>query len=217
MNSKFDNILFDLDGTLTDPAEGIINSVIYALDKMGFDSTERLELLHFIGPPLTNSFMKHCHVDKDTAELMISYYREYFSISGKFENKIYDGVIDLLSGLNENGFNLFVATSKPTVFAREILLHFNLDSYFLDIVGSNLDHTRTLKAEVISYIVEEHNLNPAKCIMIGDRKHDLIGAEECGINSIAVRYGYGTTEEFENHKPIAIVDDISQLKSVLCN
>ena len=215
MKSNFENILFDLDGTLTDPAEGIVNSVIYAMKKMNFENVDRSGLLHFIGPPLTDSFMNQCSVDQDTAELMITYYREYFSTSGKFENEVYKGVTDLLSELYRDGLNLFVATSKPTVFAKEILKHFNLDEYFIDIVGSNMDNTRTSKAEIISHIIQMHSLIPSKCVMIGDTMHDLIGAKACHISSIAVAYGYGDKHEFENFAPIEVVDNISGLKSIL--
>ena len=143
---------------------------------------------------------------KEQSEKAIKFFREYFSVKGLYENEPYKNIEELLIKLKNNKYKLFVATSKPTVYAIRILQHFNLDKYFEDIVGSNLDHTRTAKKEIIQFIINQHNLETHHCIMIGDRSHDIIGANVCKIKTIAVMYGYGSLGEFENYNPTKIVD-----------
>lgn len=192
---KFENYLFDLDGTLTDPGLGITNSILYALKKFGHPLPPREELYPFIGPPLIDSFKKYCGVSLEEAKHLVDLYREYFSTKGLFENAVYEGIPESLAQLKENGIRLFVATSKPEPFAVQILEHFNLSSYFTFIGGSTLEETRTKKEEVIQYVLETNHLDPAKTLMIGDRIFDIEGARACGLSAAAVLYGYGDQEE----------------------
>lgn len=215
MTDKIDTILFDLDGTLTDSKKGIVNSILYALDKLGIQENRVNELDAFIGPPLIDSFVARYHLSDMLADKAVSFYRDYFSAKGLFENELYFGVPDLLETLYARKYKLFVATSKPTVFATQILKHFNLDRYFEEIVGSNLDHTRTDKTEIISYILSLHGLQPNNSVMVGDRKHDLIGAKNNAVKSIAVTYGYGSLQELSSYNPDYMAADCAEIKSIL--
>ncbi len=191
------NILFDLDGTLTDPFIGICSSVKYSLNKVGIE-VESLEVLKpFIGPPLLNSFKEFYGMNDEEANKAIERFREYFSKTGIFENELYEGMDTCLETLKNNGFNLYICTSKPEVFAKEIVKHFHIDKYFDGIYGSTLENTRTLKSEVIQYCLDEANIDASACIMVGDRKHDVIGAHAHHIPCVGVLYGYGSQEEFE--------------------
>ena len=183
----FDTILFDLDGTLTDPFEGISNSIIYALKKFGIAASEKTLLKKFIGPPLTESFSKYCGLSCSDALRAVEYYREYFAATG---------VQELLSELKKSGFTVVVATSKPEQFAKAIVQHFGLEQYFKEICGATMDQSRTQKADVIAYALKKCEIKDKKCaVMVGDRKHDIIGAKTNGLSSIGVLYGYGSKEE----------------------
>jgi phosphoglycolate phosphatase len=211
----FDNILFDLDGTLTDPKAGIIHSILYALEKLNIMEPFINELDAFIGPPLRDSFQMRYHLSDELADQALSFYRAYFSQKGIFENEPYPGVAELLKSLVAQNHRLYVATSKPTVFAHQILEHFHLDHYFSAVVGSNLDNTRTDKTEVISFLLAEQGLDAARSVMIGDRKHDLIGAKKNAMTSIAVTYGYGSLEELKAHQPDFMAHNCQELKDIL--
>ncbi|KAF0825757.1 HAD family hydrolase [Cytobacillus firmus] len=214
--NKHKVILFDLDGTLSDPKEGITKSVQYALQKMNINEPDIDKLECFIGPPLQVSFAEYYDFDEKETQKAIDFYRERFKEKGMFENELYLNIPLLLKSLKEQGFILVVATSKPTVFAEEILKHFNIDQYFELIVGSNLDGTRTSKTEIIQYILDKYNDRKlSDFIMIGDRKHDIIGANNTGIDSIGVTYGYGSFEELSNSNPTYIVESVEQLKDIL--
>lgn len=213
---KYKVILFDLDGTLSDPKVGITKSVQYALQKMGFNETDMDKLECFIGPPLQVSFAEYYNFDKVQTQQAIDLYRERFKVKGMFENELYSNIPLLLNSLKETGFILVVATSKPTVFAEQILEHFNIEKYFELIVGSNLDGTRASKTEVIQYILDKYNeYKLDDFIMIGDRKHDIMGANNTGIDSIGVTYGYGLFEELSHSNPTHIVENVNQLKDIL--
>lgn len=211
----YKNILFDLDGTLTDPKEGITNSIIYALTKMGIEAPTNDDLLHFIGPPLADSFEADYGLIGDENLRAVSLYREYFKEQGMYENTPYPMIDIVLTALKQQGCRLFVATSKPTVFAKGILQHFNLDHFFEMIQGSELDGTMSHKAEIIQHVIETHQLNKAETIMIGDRKFDINGAHENQIDSIGVLYGYGSLEEIKAAKPTHIVATVDYLLEVL--
>ena len=221
----YDIILFDLDGTLTDPKEGIINSIKYALSKYGIEENDDKYLEKFIGPSLYESFKVYYSFDEKEVYNVVNYYREYFSERGMYENKLYPGIKELLNSLKEKDKTLIVATSKPTVFAKEIIKYFGLDEYFVDVFGSNLDGTRIAKSEVINAALSsiEYNTSSAnagknidpKKIMIGDREYDIIGAKENGIDSVGVLYGYGSKDELEAVGPEYITDQVSVLKDVL--
>ncbi|GIP44666.1 phosphoglycolate phosphatase [Paenibacillus sp. J45TS6] len=212
----YKNILFDLDGTLTDPKIGITKSISYALNKMGITVESLDELEIFIGPPLAVSFQDFYGFDEAKTNTAIEYYREYFSVTGLYENEVYTGIKELLELLTKDTSNrLFVATSKPQVFAQQIIDHFELSSYFEYVCGSELDGTRSAKAEIIGYLLENFNLNPEETVMIGDRKHDIIGAHHHGIASIAVGYGFGSREELINIQPTYLAQSIQELAELL--
>lgn len=216
MNYKY--ILFDLDGTLTDPKEGITKSVKYALNKYDIEVESLDNLIKFIGPPLKESFIEFYSFDEERAVNAIEYYREYFKDRGIFENGVYEGIPELLRELKNRGLIIAIATSKPTVFAERIVEHFGLKEYFNIIVGSNLDGTRTSKREVISYVLEQLNINNLEeTVMIGDRKHDVIGAQKNNIDSIGVLYGYGDLKEFQEVAPTYIVDSVNDLYKFIIN
>jgi len=211
-----DYVLFDLDGTLTDPAEGITNSVAHALMKRGINVEDKSELNSFIGPPLTDSFEKYYGMTHEEAIIAVEDYREYFKPKGMFENKVYEGIPEMLAELNRSGKKLIVATSKPEVFAKRILEHFSLDGYFAFIAGSTLDGSRIKKGDVIKYALEKCDVTEIdKCIMIGDRLHDVEGAKECGMKSIGVLWGYGTRDELETAGADFIADSSEDIEKIV--
>ena len=197
--NTYDCILFDLDGTLTDPGIGITNSVMYALKKFNIDVPDRSALYKFIGPPLKGSFEEFYHFSADQSELAVSYYREYFKKQGMLENEVYDGIPEMLSHLKQNGKTLIVATSKPEAFTLEILRHFRLYDCFDFIAGATMDDTRNKKADIIRYALENCSItDKSSAVMIGDRKHDIIGAKDNGLDSIGVLFGYGDRKELSD-------------------
>lgn len=216
----YNYILFDLDGTLTDPKSGITSCVQYALDKFGIVEPDRDKLEPFIGPPLLDSFREFYGFDEDKAQQAVAYYRERFSTVGLFENKIYPGIPQMLKELQELGRHLAVASSKPTVFVTQILEHFGIFPYFEVIVGSELDGTRVKKEEVV-----EEALRQLLCggtvekrrdiAMVGDRKYDIEGAKAHGTASIGVAYGYAAEGELEGAGADVIVKTVEELKKVL--
>ncbi|MBD7965026.1 HAD family hydrolase [Fictibacillus norfolkensis] len=215
---NYEYILFDLDGTLSDPKIGITKSVQFALRRMGITEENLDHLESFIGPPLQQSFSEFYSFNETQIGTAITHYRERFKDKGMYENTLYEHIPSLLQELKDNGVTLVVATSKPTVFAEEILKYFNIHHYFNLIVGSNLDGTRTSKTEIIQHILHHFNDQSKKSfIMIGDRKHDIIGAHNTGIDSIGVTYGYGSIEELTAAKPTNIVKNVSELREVLLN
>lgn len=216
LSKKYDVILFDLDGTLTDPKLGITRSVQYSLASFGIIEPCLDNLDKFIGPPLKDSFKEFYGFDDCKADEAIIKYREYFSVKGMYENSVYPLIPKLLDTLSVQGRTLVVATSKPTVFSEKILEHFELAKYFSLVVGSNLDGSRVKKGEVIHCALEKMGLTDFdRIVMIGDRKHDIIGAKEVGIDSIGVLYGYGSLEEFEAEQPTYIANLVSDLELLL--
>lgn len=203
MRVKLDyrNILFDLDGTLTDPREGITRSVQYALAKLGIHESDLTALEHFIGPPLLQCFMHSYGFDQATAWQAVQHYRERFAEVGLYENRLFDGVGELLQLLREQQRSLYIATSKPTVFAEQIAHHFGFAQHFKVIYGSELDGTRTDKVELLAHLLAQEQLPRASTLMIGDRKHDLIGARCNGLDAAAVGYGFGSAAELEAEAP----------------
>lgn len=217
MAERINNVLLDLDGTLTDPKEGIINSILYALDKLHIIEKSVSELNTFIGPPLRNSFLERYNLSDKMADEAVRFYREYYSEKGIYENVVYPGIKELLESLVKHGMRIFLATSKPTFFAEKILGHFNLTGYFNGVTGSNLDNSRTDKSEIISYAVSVNGLQAAGSIMVGDRKHDIIGARNNAMRVIAVTYGYGKIEELLLHHPDFLAKDCEEVKSIICS
>lgn len=210
-------LLFDLDGTLTDPFVGITRSVQYALSRFGIIENDLARLAPFIGPPLVDSFQKMCHFSEEQAKEAVCYYREYFAEKGWHENKVYQGIPDFLKRMQEEGRKLYVATSKPTLFAVKILDYFNLSCYFERIEGASLNHTRTRKTEIMQCLIEQAAISEKEnVVMIGDRKFDVIGAHEVGVECIGVLYGYGSREELISCKADYIVSSVKDLSMLFC-
>jgi phosphoglycolate phosphatase len=212
MNYK--NILFDLDGTLTDPLLGITNSWKYTLKKLNIEIDADI-LKTFIGPPLEKTFSEYFKFDTEDTEIGKKYYREYFSEKGLYENTLYDGIEKLLNELKSGNKVCILATSKPIVFAKKIIKYFNIDSYFKYTVGGNLEGTFVEKEDIIKYVIEEYNLKKPETIMVGDRKYDIIGAKKNGIKSIGVLYGYGSKEELEKEGPEYIINNAKEILEIV--
>ena len=213
-------ILFDLDGTLTDPGMGITNSVMYALNRYGIEAVDRTELYKFIGPPLSESFERFYGFSKEESYRAVDVYREYFSVKGLFENEVYEGIEELLKMLKAQGKIICLATSKPEKFAKQILEHFHLDRYFTLIVGSLMNGERTNKAEVIEWVL--HCLNEdsgawskEQMVMIGDREHDVIGAHKNDLQVIGVLFGYGDEDELKRAGADGIAESVDELYRML--
>jgi len=208
-------ILFDLDGTLSDPKIGITKSVQYALEKMEIIEEDLDRLETFIGPPLQVSLAEQYGMDEAQIHQAIAYYRERFSKKGMYENKLYPQVTTLLANLKEQGYQLAVATSKPTIFAEQILSYFNLEQFFDLVVGSHLDGTRSAKGEIIAFVLESFSEVPRQhFIMIGDRKYDIAGAQENQIDAIGVTYGFGSLEELQHAQATYIVSSVQELQEI---
>ncbi|WP_151710044.1 HAD-IA family hydrolase [Acinetobacter brisouii] len=206
------NILLDLDGTLTDPKIGIHSCIRYAMEKMGQPLADDTDLDWTIGPPLKASFIQLLNSAEDAlAEQALAFYRERFSTIGLYENELYPHVIETLKALVERGYNLYLATAKPQVFAIRILEHFELLDYFTKPYGSELTGERTNKGDLIHYILQQEQLVPEHCMMVGDREYDILGARRNGIETIAVTYGYGTDAEIAQAAPKLQIRQFAEL------
>lgn len=214
MDKKY--LLFDLDGTLTDPKEGITKSVQYALKAYGIIEEDLDKLCPFIGPPLKDSYMEFYGFNEKDAQDGVYKYREYFSVKGWMENKEYPGIDRMLDALKKSGKHLMVATSKPELFAVKILKHFGMDHYFDFIGGADMEETRVRKADVIRYVLEKNGIEHLEdVIMIGDRKHDVQGAKEAGVECVGVLYGYGDRTELESAGADYIAETVEELSAML--
>lgn len=215
----FSYILFDLDGTLSDPKQGICGSVQYALKSFGIEEPDIDRLEPFIGPPLRDSFMKYYGFTPEQAEEAVAKYRERFSVTGKYENTLYPGIAPLLHDLVRAGAKLAIASSKPTVYVEDILVHFGIRQYFDIVVGSELDGTRDRKEEVVDEALrqlnEKYGAKPCEVVMVGDRCFDVEGAKAAGTRSVAVTYGYAQPGELEQAGADIIVRDVEGLRQVL--
>lgn len=213
---KYDVILFDLDGTLTDSSPGIMNSIMYALKKYNISVKNTDDLRKFLGPPLHESFRDFYSFDDEKSMEAVGFYREYFSTKGLLENEVYFGIREMLEDLKEHGKKLILATSKPQPFTDRIMEHFDLAKYFEFIAGSNMDGTRSKKAEVIAYALESCNITDKfNVVMVGDREHDIIGAKTVGIDSVGVEYGYGDYDELSDAGATYIVKSVDALRELL--
>ncbi len=212
-----DYLLFDLDGTLTDPKEGITKAVQYALKHYGIQVDDLDSLCPFIGPPLKDSFQKYYDFPEAQAKEAIQVYRKYFSVKGWSQNKVFPGIPEMLGELKAAGKKLYLATSKPEVFAKQILEHFGLTSYFEFIGGADLEETRVRKGDVIGYVLENCGLSDKKekILMVGDREHDVLGAREQGIECVGVLFGYGDRAEMEACHAAYIAESINELRKML--
>lgn len=206
-------ILFDLDGTLTESGEGITKCVQYALEKLGKPEADLKKLEVFIGPPLMEQFMKYAGLDEETARRAVEYYRERYSTIGIFENRPYPGVEEMLQELKRKKYLLAVASSKPEYFVKQILDYFHLTEYFDEIVGSELNGSRTNKTEVIEETLRRLGLDKHReqVIMVGDKEHDVLGARAAGLECVAVSYGYGTEEELTAAQPLQTVSSTEEI------
>ncbi|MGU7967107.1 HAD family hydrolase [Streptococcus suis] len=211
----YQTILFDLDGTLTDSGQGILNSVAYALEKMGIEEPDTANLNRFIGPPLYESFSKFYQLSPEDTQAAVDAFRVYFKEKGMFENQLYPGIIPLLEELRTAGKTLVIATSKPEIFAKQILEHFGIAHYFDVIAGASLDSSRISKADVIGYAINQLEVFPNYAVMIGDREHDIEGARKHQLPAIGVLYGYGNKQEFEKAGATMIVETVQDLKRIL--
>ncbi|MBO4824910.1 MAG: HAD hydrolase-like protein [Lachnospiraceae bacterium] len=214
-------VLFDLDGTISDPKVGICTSVQQALKKFGIDVPDINTLTPFIGPPLRDSFRDFYHIKPEDMEDVIAAYRARFSTVGLFENDLYDGIPELLKALKENGRKLALASSKPRVFVEKILDHFGISQYFDVIMGSELDGTRENKSEIIAECLRLFELDPSgdlsETVMVGDRKYDIEAANAAGLPNIAVSYGYGSEEELSKAGAMVIAGTVKELENILLN
>lgn len=211
---KWKYLLFDLDGTLTDSHEGIVNSVKHAYRAMGIPIPPDDELLSFIGPPLIDSFQEIAGLEYSEAEKAVAIFRERYYVTGLFENRVYDKIEETLGELREKGYVLAVATSKQEPIAVRVLEHFGLQRYFDVVAGGTMDDTRRSKADVIREALHRLNVSDAdraSAIMIGDRKHDIIGAKECGIASLGVYYGFAPAGELEAYGADHVIRDVGEL------
>lgn len=211
----YQTIFFDLDGTLTDSGPGITNSVAYALKKWKIEVEDHRALNVFVGPPLAESFAKYYGFTPEECKKAIEYYREYYTDKGMFENSVYPGIEELLAHLKNTGRKVVVATSKPEVFAVQILEHFHLAQYFDRIAGASMDENRVEKADVLRYAIEAGGYDLSEAVMVGDRENDVRGARENHLPCMGVRYGYGSREELEEAGAAAIAENVEELKKYL--
>ena len=213
---SYDYLLFDLDGTLTDPGEGITNSVKYALNKQGISVADKKELYCFIGPPLSESFSKYYGFSMEESLKCVEYYREYYGDRGIFENLLFSGIAELLAELQSSGKNIILATSKPEFYAKQILDHFNLTKYFNHICGASMDESRNRKADVIRYALNTAAIDDlSRAVMIGDREQDINGARVNGLDSIGVLFGYGDRPELESAGATYIAESVEDIKKFI--
>ncbi|WP_129630031.1 HAD family hydrolase [Candidatus Oscillochloris fontis] len=213
---RYTTVLFDLDGTLTDPFEGISRSINYALERLGRPAIPLEILRTWIGPSLRDSFASVLDEDRGLVEQAVALYRERYGPIGSTENRIYPGIPELLGDLSAAGCAVCLATSKPQIFARHILEHFGLEQHFSVIGGASLDTSRERKADVIAYVLDQ--LPPQRrerVVMVGDREHDVAGATEHGIPAIGVSWGYGSAEELSVAGAVAVVERVVDLRPLL--
>ncbi len=211
---KYKSLLFDLDGTITDSSEGIINSIIYALDKMGVTVTDKSILKKFVGPPLMDSYKKYYGFTDAESEMGLKLFREYFAVKGIFENRLFDGMDILLKDLYDAGYQLLLATSKPVHFANQVLEYFNIKQYFSYVSACPIDESNTTKIDIIRKAMDNTSTaDKSKIIMIGDTSFDVNGAKICGIDSLGVLYGTDDADEMKNATYLA--KDIDEIRNIL--
>jgi phosphoglycolate phosphatase len=204
-------LLFDLDGTLTNPREGIIGSFRYALESVGADVPSLDELERFIGPPLRDTFASLLDEHDERVDLALRFFRERYGTIGLYENDLYPGIVETITGLQPLARSMFIATSKPQDYAVRIIDHFGLQPFFRNVYGCEMDGRRSDKGELIAHILQQEAIEPAGVVMIGDRKHDVIGARRNGIRSIGVGWGFGSTQELRDAEADVICDSVEDL------
>ncbi len=211
---NYSNIIFDLDGTLTDPNKGVYNSLVYALRRMNYTDIPEETPTAIIGPPLQKSFKEYFGMNEQNTKLAVEYFREYYGKQGLYENTPYQGIEDILASLSSNSHKLFVATSKYEEYAWKVIRHFELDKYFDDLQGADYDGKRK-KADFIEDLMTKYRLEPSETVMVGDTVFDIIGANAVGIDSIAVGYGYGKNEDLMKENPTHFAEDVDDLAEFL--
>ena len=213
---QYKNILFDLDGTLTDSGPGIRNAVRHALMRFGIEENDDEKLNRFIGPPLYDSFQRFYGIDAETAKNGETYFREYYRHKGIYENSLYDGVTECLKSLKDHGLHLYIATSKPDFMAEIVVKHFDIEKYFDGLFGAKPDMSISSKKDVITLLRTAHpEITPENSLMVGDREHDVFGAKPHGIKCVGVLWGYGSKSELEQSGAIATVDSPCALAEYL--
>lgn len=213
---RWHHILFDLDGTITDSAPGITNSILYARKKWGLPCGPNEEYYKFIGPPMPQSYEEFWGFSHEDAVRFLEDYREYFSVKGLFENSVYPGMIELFEALKAAGAKLYIATTKPTGFSEQIAERFGFGQYFELVSGSDLKNTNT-KAAVIEFARKTCGIDMTSAVMIGDRAHDVEGAHAHGIPCVGVTWGFGGRRELESAGADAIVNSAGELMALLLN
>ncbi len=208
-------MLFDLDGTLTDPLDGIANSLAYALERLGRPPVDRATVARLIGPPITEGYMRVLGMTTAQAEETLVLYRQYFSERGLYENVLYDGILELLRQLAHAGVRCAVATSKADVYAERIIEHFGMAMSFEFVGGSSLDRVRSTKADVIQHTMRTIGADPITTVMVGDRSHDVVGAAEHGLPCIGVLWGYGSARELRDAGALAVAATPAELARLL--
>ena len=201
------NVFFDLDGTLTDSKEGIIRCAQYALEKLGMEPPAFEDMYWVMGPPFRTSLKERLHFSDEDSLRGLRYYQERFGTVGYLENRVYDGIEDMLKELKDDGYRLFITSSKPRYFSTEILKHFGLIDYFTYVSGSDMDGTHGAKAEVVKRAIEGYGCERDETVIVGDRDHDIIGGKDNGIHTIGVRYGYADPGELEGAGVEYIAED----------
>lgn len=217
--TMYNTVMFDLDGTLTESAQGIITSATIALEHFGIKVEDKSKLTFFVGPPLYETFTERYNMSSDDAHEAIRVFREFYDTEGLFINSVYDGIPELLENIKSTGRKVCVATSKPEITAKRVIEHFDLMKYFDIVAGASVDSSRISKAGVIDYLIKqfpEADRDLSRIVMVGDRRHDVAGAKEIGVDCIGVLYGYGDREELEMagakyiaEKPMDVLDYLS--------
>lgn len=210
---KYKVILFDLDGTLTDPQQGICRSINYTLEHFGAQPKPLCQLTKYIGPPLRDSFAELLGEEK--AEAAVAKYRERFSVTGLYENEIYPNVKETLELLQQKEYILCTASSKPQIFVEKILKYFEIDKYFSIIGGASLDGKIGEKEDVINLVIKQLSADRKEIVMVGDTRFDLIGAQKMQLDAIGVTYGFGSEQELSRYPHIALISDISHIVNIL--
>ena len=211
----YSHLLFDLDGTLTDAGPGIMHSAAYALKKWGIELSDPSDLRKFIGPPLTESFMRFAGMSERDAKRAVTDYREYFVPHGMFENEVYGGIPEMLAKLKAIGKHLIIATSKPEKFALQILEHFDLLTYFDHVYGASMDLSHSKKSDIIAHALASEGISTENALMIGDRSQDIDGAHANGLAAVGVLFGYGDRAEHEAAGAEFIVETVGELGELL--
>jgi phosphoglycolate phosphatase len=209
--------MFDLDGTVTDSRSGIINSYMYALSTLNLKEKEPYNITEFIGRPLHVYFAeKHMLKDEDLGNA-VNLYRKYYTDKGIFENMLYEGIRELLAVLKDTGLKIYLVTGKPLIFAKRILEHFEIEKYFINVYGSGMGTVNSNKVELIGEYLQTEKADPAKSLMIGDRKEDIFGAKSCGVLSGGVTYGFGSSNEINNAEPDIVFNSVNEMRDFFTN